>query len=299
MTTKPKTSSAAQQINYIRANYGYLAAFLDIPEIRKVLLQASVPGKEWAPEKLQGAIYATGWWKKTAETTRQWIALQSQDPATAKQKLAQTTQQVRVLASQTGVNLSDAQVNQMALNINKFGWSEQQVRSAVGHQFHYDPKVAAKGQAALTVDALKETASKYLVPLSDSTINKWGQDVLSGNVDLAAFESYAKEQAKSMFPGLTAALDAGVTVAQYVEPYKQTAAQMLEIPPEQVNFMDPKWRKAVDQIDPKTGTRTSMSLTDWQNELRTNTSYGWDKTSQAREQSAQLLTSLGKTFGAL
>ncbi len=297
MTTAPKKPPT--QIEYIRAHYGFLAGFLDIPELRKVLLQASVPGKEWAPEKLQGAIYATSWWKKTAEVTRQWVALQSTDPATAAQRLKDAKTQIATYAKQAGVNLDPARLDYYAAAVNRYGWGEQQVKSAIGHQFHYDPKVAQTGQAAMTVDALKAKAAEYLVPLSNATLNKWGQDVLSGNIDMASFESYAKEQAKSMFPGLKAALDSGVTVAQYVAPYKEHAAQMLEIAPEQVNFMDPKWRTAVDKIDPKTGVRTSMSLSDWDTELRTNSIYGWDKTAQAREQGAKLISSLGKTFGAL
>jgi hypothetical protein len=292
----PKPSKMSTT-NYIRENYGFLAGFLAIPEVKNVLVNAA-RGK-WSPSKLQGAVYATKWWKNTAEVTRQWTALNSTDPATANRRLADTKTKISGLAKQAGITLTPQQMSTFALNVNKFGWDEQQVQSAIGDQFHYNPEQAATGQAALTVDKLKEISSAYLVPISDATMNKWGQDVLGGEVDIAAFESYAKEQAKSMFPSLAAALDSGLTIRQYVDPYAEEAARMLEMNPAEIDFMDPKWRKAIDQIDPKTGVRTSMSLSDWGRTLRTDPTYNYDKTNGAREQASQLATRIAERFGAV
>lgn len=290
---KPPPPQTPEQ--YVRENYGFLAGFLNVKELHDILIWAAQ--HKATVSAIQGKVYATKWWKTTAEVTRNWIALQNTDPATARQRLAATKTQIKQAAAQAGIPINDKQLNTWAVNVNKFGWTEQQIQQGIGAQFHYNPEKAATGQVQLTVDALKQKASDYLVPLSNNTIQKWARDVVGGNVDLSAFDSYAKEQAKSMFPGLSAALDSGVTVAQYVEPYKEHAASLLEIDPEQVNFMDSKWRKAVDQIDPKTGIRASMSLSDWDTELRTNSTYGYDKTQQAQAQAADLTTKLTSLFG--
>lgn len=299
---KPKAPSTPSTIAYIRENYGFLAGFLDIPDLRKILIEAGRRSQKGTPvskEWIQGKMYATPWWKKTAEVTRNWIALNGTDPATAKQRLASTKTQITSAATAAGVTLTPDQIAKYALNVNKFGWSEQQVQSAIGHQLVYNPDKAAQGQAGLTVDKLKEMSSAYLVPVSDETLQKWARNVVGGDVDLAAFETYAKEQAKSLFPSLSAAIDAGVTVNDYVDPYREQAAKVLEISPDEVDFMDPKWRKAVDQVDPKTGQRTALSLADWTTTMRTDSQYGYDKTKGARAEAASLTSKLGEMFGVL
>jgi hypothetical protein len=82
-----------------------------------------------------------------------------------------------------------------------------------------------------------------------------------------------------------------------VNPYKQIAAQTLEVPPESVNFMEPKWRSALDQVDPKTGQRTVMTLTDWTAKIKTDSSYGYDKTQQGINEAAKLTNDLLGKFG--
>jgi hypothetical protein len=92
-------------------------------------------------------------------------------------------------------------------------------------------------------------------------------------------------------------LDAGRTVTDFADPYKQSAVQITGINPDEFNLSDPKWRKAIDQVDPATGNRTVMSLADWQTKLRTDSVYGYDQTAQARQAASQLVTSLGQRMG--
>lgn len=144
--------------------------------------------------------------------------------------------------------------------------------------------------------AVKRAAGSYFVPMADVTAREWSKKVLSGEVPEAAFTQYLKEQAKSIFPALAGAIDAGVTVEQYADPYKQVTAQTLEISPDQINFNEPKWGRALMAIA-KDGTRTSMSLYDWQNLIKTDPAYGYDNTNQARTQATQISERIAQTFG--
>lgn len=288
--TKPKKPNA---VDYIRENYGFLAGFLAIPEIKTILINAAKG--EWSPAKLQGAVYKTNWWKKTSEVTRQWVALQSTDPATATKRLNDTKLQIKQAARSAGVAVTDAQVNSWALNVNKFGWSPQQVQAAIGDQFKYDPKKAQTGQAALTVDNLKQIAKQYLIPISDATVQKWARDVIGGEIDVESFIGYAKQQAKSRWPGLSDAIDRGVTPEQYTNTYRETIAQTLEVDPDSIDLTSSKWSKVIDQPDPKTGVRTAMSLSDAATFARKQPEFA--KTSQARQQAAELTGFLGELFG--
>lgn len=282
-------------ISYVRQNYGFLAGFLNIPEIKTILLKASQG--EWSAAKLQGAVYATKWWKQTAEVTRQWTALQSTDPATATRRLNDTRFQIKAAAKASGINVTDAQVSQWALAVNKYGWSQEQVQKAIGDQFHYDPSKAQSGQAALTVEKLKGIASQYLIPVSNATVEKWARDVIGGAIDVDSFVGYAQQQAKSRWPGLADAIDRGVTPEQYTNTYRETIAQTLEVDPDSIDLTSPKWSKVIDNVDPKSGVRSAMSLSDAATFARSQPEFG--KTAQAREQGAQLTNFLGKTFGAI
>lgn len=280
----------------VQADYGYIAGFLDDKEIGPLLLQAAKEG--WDTATLEGALYKTKFWKTHSATTRQWDAQVKLDPATAR---AQIQQQVATLAAEarkTGLDFKPGRLAQIALNSLRFGWSGKQISNVLLAEGKYGG-AGKPSQLSASIAQLKEQAAQYLVPLSDQNLQKWAKQIANGELDTTAFEGYLKEQAKSMFPGMGAAIDSGVTVEQYVSPYQQIAAQTLEIPPESVNFLDPKWGKALFQTDTKTGARTSMSLADWQTTLRTDASYGFDKTQQARTTAADLTTQLGEAFGVI
>lgn len=168
-----------------------------------------------------------------------------------------------------------------------------------GRTAWYVPHSLPRGDVATDLQRFQSLAKDYMVPMSDATVNLWVQQAVSGQTDEAGFVSYLKEQAKSLFPGMGAAIDAGITPGQYTQPYKQLAAQTLDINPESIDMMDPKWMKAIMQVDPKTGARTSMSLSDWQNELRANPAYGYQNTNAARTQAYDMASQLAKGLGAI
>jgi len=291
-------SDQKQQIAYIREHYGFLAGFLDIPEIRNILLRAGSLGQQGKPISaavLQGQVYGTTWWKKTADVTRSWDALQSTDSATANKRIAASRTQIAQMAKQAGVSVTADQLTQWSYAVNKYGWTEQQVQSAIGHQFHYNSKTAATGQAEIALSKVSDIAKQYLIPVSDATKQKWAQQIIAGEVDPAAFEGYAKAQAKSRWPGLSEAIDRGVTVEQYTDTYKQTIAQALETDPDSINLMDKKWSKVIDSVDPKTGSHVAMSLSDAETYARSQPE--WLKTKQYEQGGASLAGYLSKTFG--
>ncbi len=145
---------------------------------------------------------------------------------------------------------------------------------------------------------VKNLANQYGVPLSDQAAMDWATKLAQGAITEDSVKGYLVEQAKSLFPALAGALDRGITVAQYADPYIQIAQQELGINPASVSFTDPKWMQALNQVDPKTGQRVSMSLDDWLKTIRTDSRYGYDTSSQGRQSATQLATALQQRFGA-
>ena len=67
------------------------------------------------------------------------------------------------------------------------------------------------------------------MPLSDETISKWAFDIANQAATLDGFKSYMISEAKTLFPGISAGLDAGQTVTQITDPYTQIAVRELGV----------------------------------------------------------------------
>jgi hypothetical protein len=159
-----------------------------------------------------------------------------------------------------------------------------------------DPATADR-QVEEQATMFKSKLGEYALTMADVTLQQWSRKILSGEVEGGAFDAYLKEQAKSLFPTLAGAIDAGFTVRQYADQYAQRASQRLGIAPESINFSDEKWRRALVRIDPKTGERSAMNLDEWDNEIRTNPIYGYDNSAEAIGSAAKFAQQIGERFG--
>lgn len=188
--------------------------------------------------------------------------------------------------------------NKLAAEVKQTDWwrtTPSKSRAWLG-LYAMDP-ASADAKVKDEASKMRQLADQYALDLADVTLEQWARKELSGEIGEDGFGEYLREQAKSMFPSLAKAIDQGITVDQYADPYRQTAARMLEIAPESIRWSDPKWNRALQTIDPQTGQRVSMSLADWQTLIRTDAAYGFDRTSQAQAAAAEFAGQLAKTFG--
>lgn len=297
-TPKPNLGSVEDQI---RRNFGFMAWALDDPEIGPLLRQGITEG--WDLPTLQGRLEQTNVWKTTSAAQRDWRRIKATDPAQAEARIGQTLDQVNNMAASAGIQITPERARQIAEQFQSDGWSPLQLQNAVGSEFHYTPG-AQKGTIGKAEDTIKQIAASYLVPLSDSTLADWERQIAQGTAaDPEVFRQYIVDQAKGLFPTLAKQLDAGLTVQQLAEPYRQIAAGELDITPESIDFTQPKWNKALNTpTDPKTGERGMMGLYDWQRTIRSDDAYGWRYTKKANDTmfgfENSLLQALGKVPGA-
>jgi hypothetical protein len=298
-TTTVTGNAGTDVADYLSSSYGYLSSFLKDPEIGPILQQAAAGG--WSDARLEGALSATNWWKTTGATARSWVSLNRIDPATAKAQLATTQAHVKALATAAGVSLSSQDMYHIAYASNMFGWSDLQLQQSIGAQYKYNPKGNNQSGAGLSdIQQMKQIAADYMVPVADKTLQQYAQQALSGNYNINDFESYAKEQALSLFANnktMVNAINSGIKPTTFVDPYRQLIAQTTEVDPNAVDFMNPKYMKFINQIDPKSGVYAPMSLSDTATTLRTNPVYGYDKTQQARQDATNLSTQIGQKMG--
>jgi hypothetical protein len=276
----------------VAVQYGYMAAFLDNPEVGPMLEQAAREG--WTQQRLGAELQKTNFWKTTTDAQRRFNAMSEQSPAEATQMVAARNSELLTLAQSLGVQVDPTKLQQIAEDSLRFGWNDSQVRAAIAAEFDYQGgESGIAGQASRQIKAL---GGQYLVPISDSVIEQWTEQIVAGTADMEGFQAYLVEQAKSLFPGMASALDKGVTVAQYADPYRQIAARELEMNPESIDLNDPRFRKMLDQVNSK-GERVSMTLSESAEYLRKLPE--WQQTRGANEKAASLTESILRTFGGI
>jgi hypothetical protein len=267
------------------------------PELMSLFKEGMANG--WDAGRFAAAVQGTDWYKDQSSAQREWDILRLSDPATAAARVAERTQLIQQTASSLGISLSKNGLGEIVSQSLSMGLNTAQIQGDIASKWAYNKNVAQTGLAGQTIDKLRTAANDYMVPLSDQTINAWTEKVLAGNATADDFTEYAKQQSASMFPVWSQQIKSGLTAQQLADPYRQTAAQLLGIDPNSVNFMDPKWRALIDTVDPKTGQHVPLSLADAQTQIRSNPTFGYDQSANGRQTAAQLTTQLAQAFGAI
>lgn len=278
-------------------------AVIQQPGILQVALNIINARKAGAPltqQQIQDQYQNTDFYKNTPEQGRQWYIALATDPASANQLKEQRAQQITNWLSQQGLPVSQDEANtiagiSLARGYDTSGWQHDILNSP----FYTSLLERSTHGASPIGDDLDKAARDMGIPISPLTRLDWQRKIALGEVDMNTFQSYLTEQAKSLYPGLADAIDAGVTVRQYADPYAQIASKELGINPADFDLTDPKWSTALQQKDPKTGANTAMTLQSWQSHIRSDPTYGFDQTTGARDQAAQFATRLAQQFGAM
>lgn len=292
------TASDAEVEAYIRRNFGFAAWALDVPEIRQTLVNFTkrMQGYEFSEAQLEAELLNTEWWKEKNNKQRARIEEFHSDPMTYNQGVDDELTTLRGLATNAGMNISDDRLREMAAEGYKMGWSQADRQAALAAEFDYNPETGTQAASAL-VGELRSAARNYLVPLSEATIDEWGKKLIEGTATMETVNGYLREQAKQMLPSFAQQIDAGLTPQALVEPYRQNIARELGSDPNTVDFLDPKWNRFINTMDPKTGTARPMSFFEIQQTIRTDSSYGWDKSDTAHREATEFATQLAQRFG--
>lgn len=151
-----------------------------------------------------------------------------------------------------------------------------------------------------TIDAykanLRQTAQEFLVPMSEESLEAWAVKMANGTLGEDAFQQEMVKKAKGLFPTLANQLDQGFSTRQAVGDYAETAAKVLEISPNQIDFNDPKFRRAIEQID-EGGNRRLLSLADAETYFRSLPE--WKTTKNYAAQKAAVETRIAELFGKI
>lgn len=274
-------------------NFGALAAYLEIPEVGALISSAAQQG--WTAERLQVALGQTQWWQTTTASQREFDALTHTDPASAQKHVEDMAGQIRALVDQEGVanQFTDQRINDLARQLVRNGASADQVPKAVLAEVSYQPSQPV-GKMGARMTQVQQMASDYLVPVSDQTAFTWAQKIETGQATEDGLSEYLRSTAEGLLPHLADRLKAGFTVKQLLEPQIQTAAQLLEVSPDQIDLRDPKYAPILSFYDGQTTREKTMAET--ADYIRSTAD--WRQTNNANATAAQRVEQIAQRLGA-
>ena len=270
----------------LSSRYGYSVAFFRHDKSLWDLINRAVGapgGPQMTPEEFGAQLKNTAWYKRYGDTYREWQILSRVDPATAAARQGQTRARLSQMATQQGITLDPKRLNDMAWRVQAYKWDDGQIASALAAEMKYDPKAADNYRGGMAVQAskIKELAAAYGVDVDDKTAFGLMQKLVGQQVTEEGVTEYVKKIAKSRYQGLADDIDAGMTVADYAEPFVQAQARLLEVDPADVKLKDNFIQAALQNKDPKTGAFTPLSMFDF--EKRVKSDPRWSKTKNGRD----------------
>lgn len=288
-------------VDELERKYPTLVSYYkSVPELWNLLVWGTTAG--WTDAEMQDHIQQTQYFKTRSEPQRAWDKLVVVNPGEAAKQTKLSIEKTTQYARQLGAYLTPAQLHWIAVTANQNGWTEEQLHDYLVADLHKGALPFGSGEYSTAMTQVRALANEYAIPLTDKEALDYAGKLLAGRSGGGqANENTLRDEfgkrAQSLYPSLKEELAAGVTVAQWAQPYKSVAQQELGVAGDALTFNDPKWKAMLEGQPDKNGMRQPMTLSEWQTRLRTDAQYGFDKTSNGKAAAGGIANQLLEMFG--
>lgn len=284
----------------IKSEYPSLSWVLDPssgdPEVAQILRDAYTSDPPWSSTLIQGKIMGTAWWKQNSDTARLYYEQQYTDPSSFQNKIRDYSAQIQDIGGKIGYDesiLTPSYISYFANKAYRDGLNPAQIQHILADEI---TPLAGTTDKSPILSQMKQVQQQYQIAIDGLTQQYWLQAIGSGRQTIDSFTNAVTSQAKAQFPNLTGQFDSGLTFKQIIDPYRNQAAKLLEVNPEQLDFMgDAKWRHVVDYVDPKTAVHRTMSSVELDNYIKSMPE--WSNTKNAVDQYSQVGQQIAQDFG--
>lgn len=273
-------------------SYGFaLAVLRSDPSLRKVFHDA-VAGN-WDPNRFAAAVRNSSWYKNHGESIRTYQLLKASDPGTLNARRQALRAQLADAAAQMGARISGGNLTRLTENALMFGWNDSQVRDTLSGYVNAVNGVYY-GSAGDSVEKLRQTAWRNGVRLSGPTLQLWSKQIASGGYTEDYFVRSIRQMAKSVAPGFSQELEAGMDLYDIANPYIESKARILERNPAEIDLFDSDVRSALSGKAPD-GKPSTKTLWQFEQDLRKKPE--WLKTKNAQDSIFAAGSQVLKDFG--
>ena len=279
----------------LASSYGFAYAFLEgNKELRKLFSQAVK--ETWTADKFQAEVRDTAWWKKNSETMRQAEITRKTDPATWEAMVEAESIKIRQLAAEVGAAIPAKKFKHLVETALRTGLDEDGLRNVLGKYVDFTKNGTLQGEAGMHEFTMKQYAADMGLKIDDQTIKNQAQRVIRKVATTQDFESEMREHAKSMYPSYAQQIDSGMTMKDVASPYIQMMSQTLDLPDTGITVFDPLIKQALNGLS-SDGKPTGLSLTDFQQKLRSDTR--WRTTGEAQNSMMGVGKAVLQDFGLM
>jgi hypothetical protein len=287
------------------AQYGFALAFMNSDPELSALFKSAVKGT-WTPDMFVAKLRNTNWFKTNSASVRNAIMMQTSDPDSYKENVDKMTAQVRdawgkAYGMDSVAGVDDNTLHQWGETAFRMGWTEEQLLDHMGSAVDYQQLMTSNslgGGAAEARSQLRSLAENYGVDPGQTWMADSLGRLLTGDDTIEGVQARIQDLAKQQYGAFADQIDAGHTVAEIADPYKQKMADLLEMNPADINLKDGMIQKALTgQKDPKTGVLAAQNLNDFANSVRSDTR--WQYTANAKQATANTTAQLLRSFGLM
>jgi hypothetical protein len=283
------------------AEYGFTQRFLNaVPELKKLVASAVAEGLE--DDLFLEKLKATSWWRRLTDAQRRYQVLQYDNPREIQSQVLRQISVIERMLGSMGMRTSRAYTVQLARESVRSGWTEAEVRFAVGQRYGRGgaaPGIGLGtglvGQANTAIDKLY---GDYGMKVTAATRTSMIRNVLSGTLTVADYTQFVRDRAAAQYTAVADQINQGFTVRQIVDPYLQAAAEELGVNPATIDISNAMWSAPLQHRDKAGAAPREMTMDEWTAKLRTDTRYGWDKSQNAQRAAATFAGQLMGVMGA-
>ena len=183
---------------------------------------------------------------------------------------------------------------------NQYGYTGDALKQAAYQELlvkdpttgtYKNPNAVNEVRASSPYLRLKKIGTAYLSPLSDDRII----ESLTGGISEDDVLRLSREKAIALYPHLTRQIEAGLTLSDLAYDYQRTAADLLELTPDQVDMSKGKFGLALKTGEG--GKERMMSTSEWIQTIKSDPDFGWQYTKQANDQATNVALNIAKAFG--
>ena len=293
--TSGSVSTNAQKLSPddLAAQYGWASGFLNsIPELKNLFKQAVA--NTWTSDQFQAKLRDTTWWKDNSQSMREAAALKATDPATWNANLNAMKVKIQQEAAAMGAAIPPNKLDQIAGTAISTGLDDNGLKNVLGEYVNFTANGTLNGAAGMYANNIKQYATSMGITLSDQTIKNQAALIARGLGTEEDYRAQIQQQASSMYPAYADAIAGGSTMSDIANPYIQIMSQSLGMNPATIGLNDPTIKAALNSSNAQ-GKPMGMSLTDFQNSIRSDPR--WGSTQQAQDSvmntGASVLRSMG------
>lgn len=263
--------------------------FIDL--IRKV----SSGEVEYTDEEFQAALRNTQYGMRTNQYQMQFDALR---PADQQNLIRVTADQIR--KDYGDVEFTESQIAELARVAARSGLTGTGLRQEVyraafrmseGQEVPMLRMQALRGEDA---DRINKVARAYGRKATDAEIRSilTGEPLNGVVLTEEGLTQRLQAEAKALFPQFADQIDAGVTLETIGDRYKKYAADLLEMPEDNIDMFSGPYLKAFGDRE-----KGPLSLFEWQQTVKSDPTFGWQYTKQANDQATSLGLAMARAFG--